>query len=99
MALVAFVMLFILTLPTFYGILFFTKHLFKTDTPIFLLRFIILGLGIVLFIINVSVLAYPVMGFDLEVLIYFKYYYICLSTFIFLVKIERAKFYYKKKLI
>ncbi len=95
-AVVIFVLFFILTLPTFYGILLFTKNLFKTDTPILLLRFIILGLSVVLFTINVSVLAYPFFGFDIEVLFNFKYYYICLGLFIFFIKINRPKFYYKE---
>ena len=96
MGLVVFVLFSILALPTFYGMQFITKSLFKTDTSILLLRFIISGLGVVLFTINISVLAFLSFGFDIEILIYFKYYYICLVAFIFFVKIDRPKFYYKE---
>jgi hypothetical protein len=95
-AIVLFVLLFILALPTFYGVLFFTKKLFKTDTPILLLRFIIFGLSTILFTLNISLWTYLFFSFGIEVILYFKYYYICLAIFIFLAKIERPKFYYKE---
>lgn len=90
-----FILLFIITLPTLYGILFVTKILFKTDTSIFLLRFIIYGLSFLLFTLNISILVYPFFGLDIITISYLKSFFICLFIFIFSIKINRPKFHYK----
>lgn len=91
LSLIVFVLFFILTLPTFYAILFFTKIFFTHNKSQLNLRFILFGLCATVFTFNIFILTYPIFGFDPMIIHFFTIHYFVMFFLIFFLKIESPK--------